>query len=155
MIRLRVIALAVTAGLLAAAAQAHDLTPTGTLRATFLAQNPVQAVTDAATGEVRGPAAELTRALAGRLGAAYSIKGLPGVAAVMASVKSGESDIGFLAYDAVRAVEVDFSQTYSLAQNTYLVLDASPLRVVADLDRAGISIGVGERDAGDFFLTAI
>ena len=39
-------------------ASANDLAPTGTLRATFIASNPVQAVTDRETGEVRGPAAD-------------------------------------------------------------------------------------------------
>ena len=38
------------------------------------------------------------------------------------SVKKAEADIGFVAYDPVRAVDVDFSQTYALAQNTYLVV---------------------------------
>ncbi len=144
---------ALAAGLLTTPALAHDLTTTGTLRATFLAQNPVQAVTDPATGEVRGPAAELTRELARKLGVPFTIKGVGGTAAVMESVKSGAADIGFLAYDAIRAAEVDFSQNYSLAQNTYLVLDVSPLRASADIDKAGIRVGVGERDAGDFFLT--
>src|SRR5262245_19693943 len=97
---------------------ANDLVPTGTLRATFIASNPVQAVTDPATREVRGPAAELTRELARRLGVPFRIVGVQGVAGVIESVKKGEADIGFVAYGPVRAAEVDFSQTYSLAQNT-------------------------------------
>jgi polar amino acid transport system substrate-binding protein len=82
-----------------------------------------------------------------------TLQGAPGVQGVLDSVKKGEADIGFLAYDPVRAADVDFSQTYSLAQNTYLVLANSPLHAVADIDKAGQKIGVGERDAGDFFLT--
>ena len=142
--------------LLAAAlspAAASDLVPTGTLRATFIDSNPVQAVINAQTGEVRGPAAELASELARRLNVPFKITGARGVPGVIDSVKKREADIGFVAYDPVRAVEVDFSQTYSLAQNTYVVLDRSPLRSVAEMDRAGLRIGVGERDAGDFFLT--
>ena len=45
--------------------------------------------------------------------------------------------------------QVDFSQTYALAQNTYVVPEASPIKSVADVDRAGVRIGVGARDAGD------
>jgi polar amino acid transport system substrate-binding protein len=134
-------------------ASANDLVPTGTLRATYIATNPVQAFVDPNTKEVRGPGAEIARALAKKLNVPFDIKGAPGVQGVLDSVKKGEADIGFLAYDPVRAVDVDFSQTYSLAQNTYLVAANSPLRSVADVDKAGLRIGVGERDAGDFFLT--
>jgi len=113
----------------------------------------VQAVTDAQSGEVRGPAAELARELARRLGVPFRITGAQGVAGVLDSVKKGEADIGFLAFDPVRAAEVDFSQPYALAQNTYVVLDRSPIRSVSEIDRAGMRIGVATRDAGDLFLT--
>ncbi|MGD9766641.1 MAG: transporter substrate-binding domain-containing protein [Pseudolabrys sp.] len=132
--------------------RADDRVPTGTLRAVFLAQNPVQARTDAKTGEVSGPAADLTRKLAEALGVPFVIAGVAGTAAVMQQVSAGNADIGFLAYDETRAKEVDFSQTYALAQNTYLVLQSSPLRTTADIDQAGLKIGVGERDAADMFL---
>jgi polar amino acid transport system substrate-binding protein len=72
---------------------------------------------------------------------------------VIDSVKNGEADIGFVAFDPTRATQVDFSQAYSLAQNSYLVPENSPIRSVADADRAGMRIGVGARDAGDHFLT--
>jgi len=134
-------------------AAASDLAPTGTLRATYIASNPVQAFVDAKTGEVRGPAAELTRELARKLGVPLAINGARGVPGVIDSVKKGEADIGFVAYDPVRAAEVDFSQNYALAQNAYLVPAGSAINAVADVDRAGIRIGVGARDAGDYFLT--
>jgi hypothetical protein len=41
---------------------AKDLAPTGTLRAVYIATNPVQAFVDYATKEVRGPAADIARA---------------------------------------------------------------------------------------------
>jgi polar amino acid transport system substrate-binding protein len=72
---------------------------------------------------------------------------------VIEAIKSGAADIGFVAYDATRATQVDFSQTYLLAHNSYIVPRDSAPRSVADLDRPGIRIGVGERDAGDLFLT--
>ena len=138
---------------LALPAAANDLVPTGTLRATYIGANPVQAFVDPTTKQVVGPAAELTKALAEKLGVPFEIKGAQGVPGVMDSVKKKEADIGFVAYDPTRAAEIDFSQTYSLAWNTYLVLDSSPLRSVDDMDKPGIKIGVGERDAGDFYLT--
>jgi polar amino acid transport system substrate-binding protein len=135
-----------------AGAVAGELMPTGTLRATFINTNPVQARVDA-SGEVRGPAADLTRALAEQLGVPFTIKPAIGVAGVIESVKSGAADIGFVAYDATRAKEVDFSQPYLLAHNSYVVRADSNVRSATELDRPGIRIGVGERDAGDLFLT--
>jgi polar amino acid transport system substrate-binding protein len=134
-------------------AQADDLVPTGTLRASFIANNPVQAVTDAKTGAASGPAADLGRELARRLNVPFTIKGVPGVQPVIDSVKAREADIGFVAFDPVRAAQVDFSQPYSLAQNTYLVREGSPIRSAGDVDRPGVRIGVGLNDAGDYFLT--
>lgn len=149
--RLLVLAL----GLLAAPAFAEDLTlaPTGTLRATYIATNPVQAFVDPVTKEMRGPAAEIARELAARAGVPFTITGARGVEGVIESVKSGKADIGFVAFDPIRAKEVDFSAIYSLAQNTYLVREDSPIRAVADADKPGVRIGVGARDAGDYFLT--
>jgi polar amino acid transport system substrate-binding protein len=136
-----------------AADLAADLAPTGTLRAAYIAANPVQASIDPATKEVRGPGAALTAALAKRAGVPFTVTGAKGVEGVLEAVKSGQADIGFLAYDAVRAAQVDFSQNYALAQNTYIVVESSPIRAVADADRPGLRIGVGARDAGDYFLT--
>src|SRR5947209_677812 len=132
---------------------ARDLAPSGTLRATYIATNPVQAFVDPATKEIRGPAAALARELARRAGVPVTITGARGVEGVIESVKNGEADIGFVAFDRVRAAQVDFSQNYALAQNTYIVPENSPIRSVADVDRAGVRVGVGARDAGDYFLT--
>ena len=137
-------------------AQASDvatLAPTGTLRATFIGRNPVQATIDEKTGEARGPAAEITRMMAGKLGVPFTITGVANGPAVIESVKSGAADIGFVAFDPIRAAEVDFAQAYSLVQNSYAVPEGSSIRVSADVDRPGVRVGVGERDAGDFFLT--
>lgn len=132
---------------------AKDLAPTGTLRVTFIGRNPVQATIDEKTGEARGPAAEITRALAARFGIPFTLVGVANGPAVIESVKSGAADIGFVAFDPVRAAEVDFAQAYSLVQQAYAVPEASPIRVSADVDKPGIRVGVGERDAGDYFLT--
>ncbi len=132
---------------------AKALAPTGTLRATYIATNPAQAFIDPATGETRGPAAAISTALARRAGVPLAISGAAGVQGVIDSVKNGTADIGFVAFDPVRAEQVDFSQTYALAQNTYIVLKSSPITTVADADRPGVRIGVTARDAGDTFLT--
>lgn len=147
--------LLLAAAIAAMPALANDLAPGGTLRATFLAGNPVQGRADPATGAVSGPAPDLARELARRAGLPVQITPLPGVRAVLDSVRSGAADIGFLAFDATRAQEVDFTQTYSLAHNTYLVRADSSLRGLADIDRPGIRIGVGQGDAGHFYLERV
>jgi|SRR6188768_1495790 polar amino acid transport system substrate-binding protein len=151
---LRLIALLV---LLAPPALADDLAkrlaPTGTLRAVYIATNPVQASIDPDSKQVRGPAADIARELGRRAGVLVSVTGARGVDGVIDAVKNGVADIGFVAFDPVRVEHVDFSQNYSLAQNTYLVREDSPIKSITDADRAGIRIGVGARDAGDYFLT--
>jgi len=153
MIRTALGLLALLAALPAAANEAKDLSPTGTLRAVYISTNPVQAFVDPATKEVRGPGADLARELGKRAGVPVTVTGARGVDGVIDAVKNGTADIGFVAFDLVRAEHVDFSQNYSLAQNTYLVPETSPIKSIADVDRAGIRIGVGARDAGDYFLT--
>ena len=154
---IRVAALSLALAFAASAARANDLAkdlaPTGTLRATYIATNPVQAFVDPATKEVRGPAAAIATELAKRAGVPLAISGAQGVQGVIDSVKNRQADVGFVAFDPVRAEQVDFSQNYALAQNTYIVAESSPIRSVADADRAGVRIGVGARDAGDHFLT--
>ncbi|MGB9365679.1 MAG: transporter substrate-binding domain-containing protein [Xanthobacteraceae bacterium] len=146
-------ALLTTALPVAANELAKDLAPSGTLRAVYIATNPVQAFVDPGTKETRGPAADLARELGKRAGVPVTVTGARGVDGVIEAVKNGSADIGFVAFDPVRAEHVDFSQNYSLAQNTYLVAENSPIKSVADVDRAGFRIGVGARDAGDYFLT--
>jgi hypothetical protein len=59
---------AVLAFALTLQAQSTVLAPTGTLRATFIVTNPVQGRVDARTGATTGPAPDLVRELARRLG---------------------------------------------------------------------------------------
>ena len=107
----------VAAALSALAMPAADLAPTGVLRASFIGSNPVQGRVDARTGEVSGPVADLTRELARRLGVPYFITALPDAGAVLASVKEHSVDIGFLAYEAARATQVDFTSAYTLSSS--------------------------------------
>ena len=94
-------------------AMGADLAPTGTLRAAFLRTNPVQGRIDAKTGTVTGPVADLVQALALQLGVPYTIIPAADAREVIARLKDHTADIGFLAYDAPRAQEVDFSEPYA------------------------------------------
>ena len=135
------------------AAEAKQLAPTGTLRVTFLGGNPVQGRVDPETGEVTGPVADITRELAKRLGVPYQIKPSAGVRGVLDAIAMKMADLGFLAFDATRAAEVDFTQSYELAYNTYVVRADSPLQNIADADRAGVRIAAPKGDSGDLYLS--
>jgi polar amino acid transport system substrate-binding protein len=124
----------------ATSASAGDVAPGGTLRAVYLGSNPAQAMRDQATGEVRGPSYDLARELARRDNVPLEFKPLANPPAVIEAVRSGEADIGFVAYEATRLGTVEFSQTYMLVQQSFLVPEGSPIRAVADIDRAGQKI---------------
>src|SRR4029077_11095921 len=78
---------------------AADLAPTGTLRATFLGNNPVQGRVEAATGAITGPVADRVKQLARRLTVPYVIIPAPDARGVMDRLKAHTADIGFLAFD--------------------------------------------------------
>jgi polar amino acid transport system substrate-binding protein len=135
--RLVMIAAALAGG---PSAMAGDVAPGGTLRAAYLGTNPAQAMRDPATGEVRGVAYDLARELARRNNVPLEFKPIAGPPAVIEAVKSGAADIGFVAYEATRLGTVEFSQTYMLVRQSFLVLDGSPIKAIADIDRAGQKI---------------
>ncbi len=133
--------------------EAQVLAPTGTLRAVFLESNPVQGRIDGKTGAVSGPANDLTRELGRQLGVPVSIKGVVNAKAVIDSVKDHKADIGFLAFDPTRAVDVDFTDVYALSWSSYLVPVDSPIHAVAEVDRKGIRIGAVRNDSPELFLS--
>jgi polar amino acid transport system substrate-binding protein len=133
-------------------AQSKALAPTGTLRASFIATNPVQGRVDAKTGETSGPAADLTRELARRIGVPAVVMPLPDADAVLESVKSGKVDIGFLAVEAERARQVDFSDAYSSSGAAYAVRTDSPFQKSGDVDHAGVTIGAITGQAPEVYV---
>ena len=138
--------------LFAMQAQHKLLAPTGTLRASFISTNPVQGRVDAKTGAVTGPAADLTRELARRLGVPHVVTPLSDAGAVLESVRSGKMDIGFLAIEAERATLVDFSDPYSNSGSTYAVRANSAFQKPDDVDRAGVKIGAVAGQAPEVYV---
>lgn len=131
---------------------AADLAPTGTLRAAFLRTNPVQGRIDPQTKSVSGPVADLVQELARRLGIPYAIIPAADARAVIDLLNAHSADIGFLAYDAPRAAEVDFSRPYALMQNSYIVRADSPIQRSADVDKAGLRVGAAEGQSQSIYL---
>lgn len=149
----------VTIGVLCASAVAAfaqgDAAPAGTLRAVYLGSNPAQAVRDSTTGEIRGASADLAREFAKRSNKSLDLKPAANPPAVIEAVRSGQADIGFVAYEATRVGTVEFSQTYMLVQQSFLVLGDSPIRAVADIDRSGQKIAGTRNDSSMLCLKRV
>lgn len=131
---------------------AGDLAPTGTLRAAFLANNPVQGSVDPKTGAVRGPVADIVAELARREGVPYTIVPAASAGEVIELLNTEAVDIGFLAWEAERARVVDFSGPYLLMGTTYLLPASSPIRSAAEADRAQVKIGAVDNQAPTAYL---
>lgn len=129
------------------------LAPGGKLRVAINLANPILAKRDTASGNVTGITMDLGRALAARLAAEFVPVLYPNPGALLDGARGGAWDIGFAAIDPARADVLEFTAAYMEVNVTYLVPAASPIRAVADADRAGVRIGVGAKNAADLFLT--
>ncbi len=138
---------------LPSAAALAELAPKGSLRVTLILANPVQATKDPKTGELHGPAIDLARSLANRLGVPLETSGVGRAEEIVAGAGSDKWDVAFLAIDRERSSVMDFSRPYLEALNTCLVPAGSGIRTLADIDRPGVRIGVGQGDAIDLHFT--
>jgi polar amino acid transport system substrate-binding protein len=130
-----------------------DLAPAGKVRAGINYGNFILATKDAATGESRGAAVDLARELAQRLGVPFEIVAHDTVAALVDAAKTGAWDIAFLGSDPVRETVMSFTAAYLEIEATYLVAAASPLRAVAEVDRAGVRVAAPARANYELFLS--
>jgi polar amino acid transport system substrate-binding protein len=128
------------------------VTPGGTLRAAYLSSNPAHVIQDPATGTLRGPAIDLARELGRRLGVQVAANGMASPQNVIDAVQGGQADIGFVAYNPERAGPVEFSQPYTLVQQTFVVRTDSTIQSVTQIDRANQKIGAGRGDSVALYL---
>jgi polar amino acid transport system substrate-binding protein len=129
-----------------------DLVRAGKLRAGVGIVAPHWAVKDPQTGELRGVAIDIARALARRIGIELIAVEYPSPPAVLGGLKDGAWDVGFLAIDPSRAAVVDFSSPYLQIDATYLVPDGSSIRNVADADQPGVRIAVTSKSVEEIVL---
>lgn len=116
---------------------------------------PTSATKDPVTGELRGVAMDLARALAARLGVELLPVEYSSPAKILDGLKDGAWDVGFLGIDPVRLAQVDFSPPFLQEDWTYLVLAGSSIRTVTDADQPGVRIATGRNDAGDLALSRL
>jgi len=131
----------------------RDFAPHGVLRASINLGNPILANRDKASGEPVGVSIDLARALGERLGLEVELVVFEKAAQSVDAVRNGKADIGFFAIDPARSEGLSFTAPYVLIEGCYLVRQDSPLHDNAEVDRAGLRIGVGSGSAYDLFLT--
>ncbi len=130
-----------------------DLIQSGKLRTGLGLGSPALAVKDSKSGEVRGPALDLARALATKIGVRLELVEYPRPGAVLQGIQNNEWDVTFLVADPARLAEADFSPPYMQTDYTYLVPAGSSKHSVADLDAPGVHIAVPRGDGSDLRLT--
>src|SRR5262249_51360845 len=133
--------------------QVSDLIQSGKLRVALGLGSPALAMKDPNTGEVRGPALDLARALAKKIGVKLEPVEYPRPGAILEGVKNDEWDVTFLVANPARLADADFSTPYMQSDLTYLVPTGSSKYSVADMDQPGIRIAVPRGDASDLRLT--
>jgi polar amino acid transport system substrate-binding protein len=119
------------------------LAPTGKLRVGLYQGSPTSMVKDA-SGETRGVSHDLGRELARRLGVPFEPVVYPNNAKLLDAAKAGEVDVVFTNATPARAAFLDFTPTVLDVEQGYLVPAGSPIASAAEVDRAGIRVGVSQ-----------
>jgi polar amino acid transport system substrate-binding protein len=132
---------------------AETIAPSGELRAAINLGNPVLAQRDWGSGELGGVSVAIARELGRRLGVPVDLVPFDKAGDVFAALQRGAWDVAFLAIEPVRADEIAFTAPYVLLEGVYLVPEASPLRTIDDVDRAGLRVAVVRGSAYDLYLT--
>lgn len=116
---------------------------------------PTFATKDPSSGELRGIAIELGRALAERLGVELVPVTYPSPGNLPEALKAEAWDIAFLSIDPARAAVMDFSAPYAEVESTFLVAPGSSFGSVADLDKPGRRIAITRNSVEDLALTRV
>ena len=146
------IAVAFTAGAALAADEAarKELAPTGKLRvAIAVGPAPSAIYTIEEGGKRRGVTIDLSTALAKKLGVPVEYVPYLGSGEIQAAAATGEWDVTFMPVDEERKKFVDFGNSYHVLQSTYLVAPGSPIKSVAEANKAGVRIA-GVKDTATF-----
>jgi polar amino acid transport system substrate-binding protein len=129
-----------------------ELAPTGVLRAGINLSNFLLVTGKSASGDPQGVSPDVAAEIARRLGVAvkYVPYKTPGELADMAGTDAW--DIGLIGAEPQRAEKIAFTAAYCEIEATYLVPAGSPLKAIADVDKAGVRIAVTGRSAYGLWL---
>jgi polar amino acid transport system substrate-binding protein len=130
-----------------------ELAPSGKLRAGINYQNFLLVTSYSPGAEPRGPAPDLARELARRLGVPVEFVAFETAGKLADGVKTGAWDVAFLGAEPQRAGEIAFTAAYLEIPATYLVPAGSPIRSIAEVDREGVRIAVADKSAYELYLS--
>jgi polar amino acid transport system substrate-binding protein len=129
-----------------------ELAPTGVLRAAINLGNSLLVTSRAANGDPQGVAPDMAAEVAARLGVPVRYILFERAGELADSAGSGTWGIGLIGAKPARAETIAFTPAYAEIESTYLVLDASSLKTIADVDRPGVRISSAEGSAYDLWL---
>lgn len=164
MLRRKLVTIALlAAALLAGCSSAPPLTsavksalaPSGVLRVGVYLGSPTSMVRDAKTGEVAGVALNLGQALGQKLGVSVRVVEFARLTLVLDALKAGSVDLTFTNATQARAQVVDFTDPLIRLELGYLVPLNTSLTSMADIDRSGIRVGVGQGSSSLVVLPGI
>lgn len=119
------------------------LAPTGKLRVAIAispAPGPFWSGRDAVTGEPKGVAIDLGRAMAEKLGVPCELVIYENSGAITDAAASGAWDVTFVPMDSERAKRLDFGPVYNIGESTFLVRPGAPIASLDDVDRPGVRV---------------
>ena len=131
---------------------AAELAPTGVLRAAINMANFLLVTGRTANGDPEGVAPDMARAIADQLGVPVQYIPFERPSGLAEAAGTNVWDIGLIGAEPARAAKIAFTTAYVEIEATYLVPPGSPLQSLADVDRAGIRIGVTAGSAYDLWL---
>jgi polar amino acid transport system substrate-binding protein len=131
-----------------------ELAPTGVLRAGVNMSNFLLVTGSGPSGDPSGVSPDMAAAIAERLGVPVSYVPYKTPGELADAVGQNIWDIGLIGAEPARAEKIAFTPAYTEIEATYLVPAGSPLKSIADVDRAGVRIAVSARSAYDLWLTA-
>ena len=129
------------------------LAPSGVLRVGVYPGSPTSWVKDPKTGESVGIALDLGKGMAKRLDVPMQVVEFDRVAQVLDALKDGKVDMTFTNATAVRAKDLDFTEPLVRLELGYLVIGASPLQSLNEIDQAGMRVGVSQGSSSQGVLT--
>jgi polar amino acid transport system substrate-binding protein len=118
------------------------LAPAGRLRVGVYPGSPYSLVRDPVSGEMKGIAVELGKALAARLDVPYEQVEFGRPAEIYEALKAGQIDITIVNATPARAEEFAWSPPLMLIELGFLAAAGLPAATPADVDRPGVRVGV-------------
>jgi polar amino acid transport system substrate-binding protein len=130
-----------------------DVIQAGKLRVGLGLGSPALAIKDPKSGELRGPAFDLARALATKIGVRVEPVEYPRPGAALQGAQNNEWDVTFLVAEPARLAQAEFSPPYMQTEFTYLVPAGSTKHSAAEVDSQGVRIAVPRGDGSDLRLS--